>query len=66
MDVQAFWERFIHTGEPAAYLQYRGLLQDGKRSNMEHLTLKGLVIRENDFGDQDRYITVLTEAGRLY
>ena len=31
---------------------------------MEHLTLKGLVIRENDFGDQDRYITVLTEAGR--
>lgn len=31
---------------------------------MEHLTLKGLVIRENDFGDQDRYITVLTELGR--
>lgn len=31
---------------------------------MEHLTLKGLVIRENDFGDQDRYITVLTKAGR--
>ena len=31
---------------------------------MDHLTLKGLVIRENDFGDQDRYITVLTEAGR--
>ena len=28
MDVKAFWERFIHTGEPAAYLQYRGLVQD--------------------------------------
>ncbi len=28
MDVQAFWDRFIHTGEPAAYLLYRGLAQD--------------------------------------
>lgn len=28
MDVQAFWERFTHTGEPAAYLLYRGLTQD--------------------------------------
>ncbi len=28
MEVQAFWERFIHTGEPAAYLLYRGLAQD--------------------------------------
>lgn len=31
---------------------------------MEHLTLKGLVIRETDFGDNDRYISVLTESGR--
>lgn len=31
---------------------------------MEHLTRKGLVIRETDFGDSDRYITVLTEDGR--
>nr|WP_297279423.1 DNA repair protein RecO [uncultured Butyricicoccus sp.] len=31
---------------------------------MEHLTLKGLVIRETDFGDSDRYISVLTESGR--
>ena len=28
---------------------------------MEHLTHKGLVIRETDFGDNDRYISVLTE-----
>lgn len=32
MDLQAFWDRFIHTGEPAAYLLYRGL-QDGKERN---------------------------------
>lgn len=31
---------------------------------MEHLTCKGLVIRETDFGDTDRYISVLTEEGR--
>lgn len=31
---------------------------------MEHQTLKGLVIRENDFGDQNRYISVLTDDGR--
>ena len=31
---------------------------------MEHLTHKGLVIRETDFGDNDRYISVLTEEGR--
>lgn len=30
---------------------------------MQHLTIKGLVIRETDFGDADRYITVLTERG---
>lgn len=30
---------------------------------MEHVTLKGLVLRETDFGDNDRYISVLTEAG---
>lgn len=28
---------------------------------MQHVTVKGLVIRETDFGDADRYITVLTE-----
>ena len=27
----------------------------------QHVTVKGLVIRETDFGDNDRYITVLTE-----
>ncbi len=30
---------------------------------MAHLTIKGLVIRETDFGDNDRYISVLTESG---
>ncbi|MGM9612552.1 MAG: DNA repair protein RecO [Butyricicoccus sp.] len=30
---------------------------------MQHQTIKGLVIRETDFGDADRYITVLTESG---
>lgn len=30
---------------------------------MQHVTVKGLVIRETDFGDSDRYITVLTEPG---
>ena len=30
---------------------------------MEHLTVKGLVLRETDFGDSDRYISVLTESG---
>lgn len=30
---------------------------------MQHLTIKGLVIRETDFGDADRYITVLAESG---
>lgn len=30
---------------------------------MAHLTIKGLVIRETDFGDHDRYISVLTESG---
>lgn len=28
---------------------------------MSHITVKGLVIRETDFGDSDRFITVLTE-----
>lgn len=27
MDLQEFWNRFIHTGEPAAYLLYRGLYE---------------------------------------
>ncbi len=31
---------------------------------MQHLTIKGLIIRETDFGDADRYITVLTEQGQ--
>ena len=30
---------------------------------MQHTTVKGLVIRETDFGEADRYITVLTERG---
>lgn len=30
---------------------------------MQHQIIKGLVIRETDFGDADRYITVLTEQG---
>lgn len=30
---------------------------------MQHLTVKGLVIRETDFGEADRYISVLTERG---
>lgn len=30
---------------------------------MQHQTVKGLVIRETDFGDADRFITVLTERG---
>ena len=30
---------------------------------MQHQTIKGLVIRETDFGDADRYITVLAESG---
>ena len=30
---------------------------------MEHLTVTGLVLREVNFGDSDRYITVLTERG---
>lgn len=30
---------------------------------MEHTNVKAVVIRETDFGDADRYITVLTEAG---
>lgn len=30
---------------------------------MQHLTVKGLVLRETNFGDSDRYISVLTEAG---
>lgn len=30
---------------------------------MQHLTIKGLVIRETDFGESDRYLTVLTEVG---
>lgn len=30
---------------------------------MEHVTIKGLVLRETDFGDSDRYISVLTEQG---
>lgn len=29
----------------------------------QHTTVRGLVIRETDFGDADRYITVLTDAG---
>lgn len=33
---------------------------------MEHVTVKGLVIRETDFGEADRYITVLTvELGKI-
>lgn len=33
---------------------------------MEHITVKGLVIRETDFGETDRYITVLTaELGKI-
>ncbi|MGN1014044.1 MAG: DNA repair protein RecO [Butyricicoccus sp.] len=28
---------------------------------MQHITVKGLVIRETDFGEADRFITVLTE-----
>ncbi|MCD8355370.1 MAG: DNA repair protein RecO [Clostridia bacterium] len=32
----------------------------------QHVTVKGLVIRETDFGDSDRYITVLTaELGKI-
>ena len=27
----------------------------------QHVAVKGLVIRQTDFGDQDRYITLLTE-----
>ena len=30
---------------------------------MQHQTIKGLVIRETDFGESNRYITVLTEQG---
>lgn len=29
----------------------------------QHINIRGLVIREVDFGDQDRYITVLTDSG---
>lgn len=29
----------------------------------QHTSVRGLVIRETDFGDNDRYITVLTEPG---
>lgn len=29
----------------------------------QHVNIKGLVLRETDFGDADRYITVLTEEG---
>lgn len=29
----------------------------------QHISLRGLVIRETDFGEYDRYITVLTETG---
>lgn len=33
---------------------------------MAHITIKGLVIRETDFGDSDRFITVLTaELGKI-
>ncbi len=33
---------------------------------MDHLTIKGLVIRETDFGEADRYLTVLTaERGKI-
>lgn len=32
----------------------------------QHITVKGLVIRETDFGDHDRYITLLTaELGKI-
>ena len=30
---------------------------------MQHLKTKGLVMRETDFGEADRYISVLTEQG---
>ena len=33
---------------------------------MQHVTVKGLVIRETDFGEADRFITVLTaELGKI-
>ena len=35
------------------------------RVNKQHILVKGLVLREVDFGDNDRYITVLTEEGAL-
>lgn len=35
-------------------------MKNTTRSDMEHLTHKGVVIRETDFGDNDRYISVLT------
>ena len=30
MDLQEFWKLFIYTGEPAAYLLYRGLSDERK------------------------------------
>ena len=42
MDLQAIWKRFIHTGEPAAYLLYRGLSdQDKEQYGASHMQGSG-------------------------
>lgn len=43
MDLQEFWNRFIHTGEPAAYLLYRGLHDehDKERYGASHAQRSG-------------------------
>ena len=74
--MNSFWELFLDTGAPEAYLLYRqsrqarrrsgGSFEPSRRSHNRSMYIKtdGIVLREIEYQDSDKLLTVLTREIR--